>query len=123
MVAVIATADMVMVTAGIANALAEGATRAFCHLQGKNQDALTWIRVGLRCPRKHQKRSHPAMDLHRIGIIPLRRANGRNFPHQWSVDTPNPEESHREGAHMHSVIYLVGLIVVVMLILSALGLR
>ena len=34
-VAVIATADMVMVTAGIANALAEGATRAFCHLQGK----------------------------------------------------------------------------------------
>ena len=33
--------------------------------------------------------------------------------------SPNPDK----GSQMHSIIYLVGLVVVIMLILSALGLR
>jgi hypothetical protein len=78
----------------------------------------------LSCPKTRQYTR--ALEVTRIfdHQFPFAEQNCRNFQQQWSVDSPNPEQPQRGQEYsMHSVIYLVGLIVVVMLILSALGLR
>jgi hypothetical protein len=79
----------------------------------------TW----LTCPKKRQNRLNAGVDFRRRIISPSHSeiAGTSNLDGRLTLRTRNNLTGKEHT--MHSVIYIVGLIVVVMLILSALGLR